>query len=60
MKAMSKQELAERAGVTTKTLKAWCDEYDTTLKRMGLKPRAKVLQPHIVKFLAEKFCIDLE
>ena len=59
MKAMSKQQLADAAGVTTKTLMSWCDPYMKELESMGLLPNMKVLPPHIVQFIAEKFCIDL-
>jgi hypothetical protein len=27
---------------------------------MGVTPRMKVLPPHVVMFLADKFCIDVE
>jgi hypothetical protein len=33
--------------------------YQRELERIGMKPAAKVLPPHIVKFLSEKFCIDV-
>ena len=56
---MSKQQLADAAGVTTKTLMSWCDPYMKELESMGLLPNMKVLPPHIVQFIAEKFCIDL-
>mgnify|MGYP002623796066 CR=1 FL=1 len=59
MKAMSKQELACRAGVTVKTLRRWCRPYQEELERMGLRPHAKVLPPHIVKWMSERFCIDV-
>ena len=59
MKAMSKSELACEAGVTVKTLMNWCRPFSDELARMGLKPTAKKLPPHIVAYLAEKFCIDL-
>ena len=59
MKAMSKQQLADAAGVTTKTLMSWCDPYMKELESMGLLPNMKVLPPHIVRFISEKFCIDL-
>ena len=49
MKAMSKQQLADCAGVSV----------NTELEQMGLSPNDKVLPPNIVKFLVEKFCIDL-
>ena len=60
MKAMSKQQLADRAGVSVKTLMNWCLPYSQQLKKMGLIPNAKVLPPNIVKFIAEKFCIEVE
>jgi transposase len=60
MKAMSKQQLADRAGVSVKTLMNWCQPYSQRLKKMGLIPNAKVLPPNIVKFIAEKFCIEVE
>ena len=56
---MSKSELADRAGVTVRTMMTWCEPYRQELERMGMKPTAKVLPPHIVKFLSEKFCINL-
>ena len=59
MKAMTKQQLADRAGVTTKTLMNWCEPFSEELAAMGLKPRAKVLPPHVVAYMAEKFCIDV-
>ena len=60
MKAMSKQQLAEIAGVTTKTLMSWCEPCQKELEAMGMQPHMKVLPPHIVRFITEKFCIDVE
>ena len=59
MKAMSKQQLADAAGVTVTTLMNWCRPYQKELEAMGMRPNAKVLSPRIVKFLADLFCIDL-
>ena len=59
MKAMSKSELAQRAGVSVNTLRSWMVPYAEELKKMGLRPNQKVMPPIIVKFLAEKLCIDL-
>jgi hypothetical protein len=56
---MTKQQLADRTGVTVKTLMNWCRPYREELTHMGLRPRAKKLPPHIVEYLSEKFCIDL-
>ena len=59
MKAMTKQQLAESAGVSVRTLNRWCEPYRQELEEMGLLPMARVLPPHIVKYLSEKFCIDV-
>ena len=59
MKAMSKSELADRAGVSVQTLMNWCRPFRQELEMMGMLPNAKVLPPHIVKFLSEKFAIDV-
>ena len=57
---MTKQQLAQCAGVTVRTLFNWLRPYRKKLSRMGLKPSMRVLPPHIVKWIAERFCIDLE
>ena len=59
MKAMSKSELAQRAGVSLNTLANWLKPLREELETMGLQPNAKVLPPHIVKYLTEKLCIDV-
>ena len=60
MKAMSKQQLADCAGVSVKVLMTWCRPYQKEFEVMGMKPKDKVLSPRIVKFIAEKFCIDID
>ena len=60
MKAMSKQQLADAAGVSVKVLMSWCRPYRNKFEAMGLKPKDRVLPPIIVKFIAERFCIDVE
>jgi transposase len=59
MIAMSKQQLADAAGVSVNTLMNWCRPYREQLAQMGLLPNAKVLPPHIVKFISDTFCIDV-
>ena len=59
MKAMTKQQLADKAGVTTKTLMSWCEPFQKELESMGMQPNMKVLPPHIVNFITEKFSIDV-
>jgi hypothetical protein len=60
MKAMSKQQLADAAGVSVKVLMSWCRRYGRELEAMGLRPKDRVLPPRIVKFIADKFCIDVD
>lgn len=60
MKAKSKKELADMAGVSVDTLREWCKPYQKELERMGMVPGMRILPPRIVKFLVEKFCIDVE
>ena len=59
MKAMSKQQLADAAGVSVTTLMNWCKPYQSELDALGIRQNMRVLPPHIVKFIAEKFCIEL-
>jgi hypothetical protein len=59
MKAMTKQQLADCAGVSLRTLHRWCLPYREELEQMGWKPKQKLLRPNIVKFLSDKFCIDV-
>lgn len=59
MKAMTKQQLAESAGVTTKTLMSWCEPFQKELEAMGMQPNMRVLPPHIVNYITEKFSIDV-
>jgi hypothetical protein len=59
MKAMSKQQLADAAGVSVTTLMNWCKPYRRELDALGMTLNMRVLPPHIVKYIAEKFCIEL-
>jgi hypothetical protein len=60
MKAMTRQQIAAYAGVTVKTLGNWCKPYHKELEALGLRPGMIVLPPVIVKWICEKFCIDIE
>ena len=59
MKAMLKQEVADAAGVSLRTLHRWCLPYREELEAMGVTRKMKLLPPLVVAFIAEKFCIDL-
>ena len=60
MKAMSKQQLADAAGVSVKVLMSWCRPFRKEFEAMGLKPKDRVLPPRIVKLIAERLCIDID
>ena len=60
MKAMTRQELADRAGVSTRTLSNWCKPYSEELERMGLRRKMVLLPPIIVRWMCDKFCIDVD
>ena len=57
---MNKKQLADIEGISVRTLMRWCEAFRQELTVMGLRLRAKKLPPHIVAFLSEKFCIDVE
>ena len=59
MKAMTRQQIASYAGVTVKTLSKWMKPFERELEALGLRPGMIVLPPVIVKFICDKFCIDV-
>ena len=59
MKSMSKQQLADKAGVSLNTLNKWCKPIQKDLLQLGMIPGARILPPVVVKYIAERFCIDL-
>jgi len=59
MKAMSKAELANAAGVSRDTFRRWLKTDAEYMRAHGVTPTAKVLPPHVVKHLIDKYCIDL-
>ena len=60
MKAMTKSELAQRAGISLNTFSRWCKTLEPQMRQMGLPPGARVLPPNIVRLIAEHFCIDID
>jgi hypothetical protein len=60
MKAMTRQELADRAGVGVRTLSNWCKPYSEELERMGMRRNMVLLPPNIVRWMSDKFCIDVD
>lgn len=58
-KAMYKNELARAAGVSTATFRAWLKADKQLLTAMGISPRQQLLPPMIVRYLCEKYDIDV-
>ena len=59
MTAMTKAQLAMAAGVSVKTLQRWLSRHREELKKLGVKPRDKLLPPVAVRYVAEQYGIDL-
>lgn len=57
---MTRTQLAAYAGVSVRTLVNWCKPYQKELAQMGMTPDMRVLPPNIVKWIAERFCIDID
>ena len=59
MKAMSKQQLADKAGISVDTLKRWLEPHRSKLEALGMRPNMRVLPPNVVAYIVETFCIDV-
>jgi hypothetical protein len=59
MKAMSKSELAQAAGVSVDTLRRWLEPHRQRLEALGLRPNMRVLPPRVVAYIIEALCIDV-
>ena len=46
MKAMTKQELADKAGVSRQTMSKWIKPFQEQLSAMGVSTKTKVLPPN--------------
>lgn len=59
MKAMTKSELAQAAGISIDTLKRWLEPHTQQLEALGMQPNMRVLPPRVVVYIVETFCIDV-
>ena len=59
MKAMSKFELAEAAGVSRETMRRWIKMEEAFLEANHISPHAKVLPPKVVAHLCKVFGINV-
>ena len=60
MKAMSKSELAGKAGISLNTLSSWMKPLLPELERLGMQPNSRMLPPSVVKYIAAFYDIDVE
>ena len=59
-KSMTYTQLAERAGVSRRTLYNWLRKYENHLRGLGVTSHAKALPPAAVRYICETFCIEVE
>ena len=59
MKAMTKQQLADSAGVSVDTLRRWLEPHREQLDALGMQQNMRVLPPKVVAYIVETFCIDV-
>ena len=59
-KAMYKYELARAAGVSSETFRRWLHSDTEALTAFGVTPRQQLLPPVAVRYLCEKYDIDVE
>ena len=59
MKAMTRQQLAVLAGVDVRTLRNWIRPYQKELWKMGMPKGKGALPPNVVKWIADRYCIDI-
>lgn len=58
-KAMLKSELADAAGVSLSTFTSWLRNDQEFLRNLNISKRAKYLPPCAVRYLCDKYDIDL-
>ena len=56
--SMTRQQLALSAGVCLVTFNKWLKQDLPALKKRGYQPRS-LLNPSVVKYLCEKYCIEV-
>lgn len=59
MRFYYKNELAQAAGVSRDTFRKWLKSDTEFLVANHVSPNAKLLPPKVVRYLCEKYCIDL-
>ena len=60
MKSYSIIELARAAGVSGETFRRWLRTDAAYLRANHITPKTTLLPPHVVKYLCEKYDIEVE
>ncbi len=58
MKAMTRKQLADSAGVSVITLNNWLRPYREQLIQMGMPEGKGLLPPNVVEWISQRYCID--
>ena len=58
MKAMLKSEIARAAGVSDSTLRRWLRCHEQQLRNLGVRKKAKLLSPKVVRWVCEEYGIN--
>ena len=58
-KAMYKYELARAAGVSTDTFRRWLISDRAAFEAMGISPKQHLLPPVAVRYICEKYVIEI-
>ncbi len=59
MRSYTKSELSRAAGVSPETFRRWLKTDRAFLEANCIRPTTKLFPPKVVKYLCEKYCIDL-
>jgi hypothetical protein len=59
MKSYSKAQLTDAAGVSPETFRRWLKTDRAFLEANGIRPRTRLFPPKVVKYLCEKYSIDI-
>ena len=59
MKSRTKIELSRAAGVSPETFRRWLKTDLAFLEANGIRPTTKLFPPKVVKYLCDKYVIDL-
>jgi hypothetical protein len=58
-KSRTKTELSRAAGVSTETFRRWLQSDQEFLHAHGVGPKSKILPPKVVRYLCDKYAIEL-